>query len=120
MLFLFYFYSPLKQSVPRFFGVGPVFLGVYLRKPSSKEGSVVYLTEGNLNEERGECRGNGSCWPATSRDRQKFMCTRGFDLGVTFTRRYSFVLSFYGTVRIKDREALTGCFCRFCANVMGI
>lgn len=96
MLFLFYFYSPLKKSVPRFFGVGPVFLGVCLRKPSSKEGSEVYLTEGNLNQERGECRGNGSCRAATSRDQQKFMCTRGFDLGVTFTRRCSFVRSFYG------------------------
>lgn len=68
MLFLFYFYSPLKKSVPGFFGVGPVFLGVCLRKPSSKEGSEVYLTEGNLNQERGECRGNGSCRAATSRD----------------------------------------------------
>lgn len=27
----------------------PVFIGVYLRKPTSKEGSGVYLTKGSLN-----------------------------------------------------------------------
>lgn len=53
-----------------------VFLGVYLRKPTSKEGSGVYLTNGNLNRDWVKNRGNGSCRATTATINRGLSSTR--------------------------------------------
>lgn len=103
--------SPLKLKVPILHSLSSlslgasVFIGVYLRKPTSKEGSRVYLTRGNLNGERGKTEETVPV-RATTKNQQNFIVARGSTL-----QFHSWNMTHLSRARtVTVTEVLAGCF----------
>lgn len=102
---------PILLSLGSFSLGASVFIGVYLRKPTSKEGNRVYLTRGNLNGERGKTE---ETVPVRQRRKPtKLYRHEGFDLAVSLMKHDSFVKSSYS----YGQRGVGRMFCRFWANM---